>query len=506
MSDTILAIDQGTTSTRAILFDSKQHIIASHQQEFSQHFPASGWVEHDAQEIWQSVLNTSRTAIEKSGIATSCIAAIGITNQRETTVVWDRHTGEAIYHAIVWQDRRTAAICQQLQLLDKDQTITKKTGLILDPYFSATKIAWILDHVEGARNKAEKGQLLFGTIDSYLLWKFTDGQAHKTDATNASRTMLYNIHTHQWDEWLCQFFNVPMAMLPQVENCNHCFGHTIKHFLGASIPIAGMAGDQHAATIGQSCFQSGMVKSTYGTGCFVMMNTGEVPVSSHHRLLTTIAYQIDNKVNYALEGSIFMAGAVVQWLRDGLKIIDSAEQTESMASQADNSQSIILVPAFAGLGAPYWQPNVRGAIFGLNRNSGPRELARAALESVCLQTRDLIEAMLLDFTMDLKQLTLRVDGGMSASKWTMQCLSDTLGCVVDRAQIMETTALGVAWLAGYTMDVWGDQQAFERQWQLNQRFLPQSDEKSRQNKYQAWKIAVDTTITQSEAMAMQLES
>ena len=500
MSGYILAIDQGTTSSRAILFDAKLNILASHQQEFPQHFPASGWVEHELEDIWRSVVESCRCCIQKSGIAPSSISGIGITNQRETTVVWDKKTGKAIHPAIVWQDRRTAEICQNLKSqpgFDEQTLITEKTGLLLDPYFSATKIAWILD-TENARKQAEKGELLFGTVDSYLVWKLTDGKVHKTDATNASRTNLFNIHSNTWDDELCELFRVPKAMLPQVEDCNHHFGVTAKHLLGAEIPIAGIAGDQQAAAIGQGCFESGMLKSTYGTGCFALMNTGSSPITSRNKLLSTIAYRLDGKTHYALEGSIFIAGAAVQWLRDGIKIIYSAEETSSMAREANPQEPIILVPAFAGLGAPYWQSDVRGAIFGLSRNTGRNELVKATLESVCYQTRDLLQAMLEDFKIDKEQLKLRVDGGMAASDWTMQCLADTLGCQVDRPQIIETTALGAAWLAGYTTSTWGNQEEFAKLWKLNQSFHSLQDDKSRQKNYARWQQAIRAAMVQCE--------
>lgn len=499
MSGYILAIDQGTTSSRAILFDGNQNTVAVSQKEFTQHFPSSGWVEHDVEDIWHSVLETCREVIAKSEIQPNEIAGIGITNQRETTVLWDRNTGSSIHRAIVWQDRRTASTCEKLRAEGQDVTVANKTGLVLDPYFSATKIQWLLEHVDNAREAAKRGDVLFGTIDSYLLWKLTGGQVHKTDATNASRTMLFNIHTHQWDEELCDLFNVPMNILPQVEDCNFHFGTTVQDMLGATIPIAGIAGDQHAATLGQACFKPGMLKSTYGTGCFAMMNTGEKAAQSSHRMLSTIAYRLDGKTNYALEGSIFIAGAAVQWLRDGAQMIETASESGAMAAEADPGQRLILVPAFAGLGAPYWEPNARGAIFGLTRNSGPREFARAALEAVCFQTQDLVEAMLADFSIDLDQLGLRVDGGMVTSEWTMQCLADTLGCPVDRPQITETTALGAAWLAGYQTGAWPGQDEFAKQWQLDHRFMPRIDQETRTANYKNWKSAIKATITQNEA-------
>ncbi|MEO0544559.1 MAG: glycerol kinase GlpK [Pseudomonadota bacterium] len=498
MSGFVLSIDQGTTSSRAIIFDDQQTIVAVSQREFTQHFPASGWVEHDVEEIWRSVLETCREAIAKAGIKPNQIAAIGITNQRETVVVWDKKTGAPIHRAIVWQDRRTADICDQLKSAGHGDLFTAKTGLLLDPYFSGTKIAWLLDHVDGTRAKAEKGELLFGTIDTYLLWKLTGGRAHKTDATNASRTLLYNIHTGQWDDELCALLNVPQALLPSVEDCDHAFGTTVEDLLGAAIPIAGIAGDQHAATLGQACFEPGMIKSTYGTGCFAMLNTGDTAVASTNRLLTTIAYRIGGKTNYALEGSIFIAGAAVQWLRDGAGMIEEASQSGAMAAEADPSQNLILVPAFAGLGAPYWEPNARGAVFGLTRNSGPREFAKACLEAVCYQTSDLIEAMSKDIDLSKSEQPLRVDGGMVASEWTMQCLANTLGVSVDRPQIAETTALGAAWLAGKSVGVWPDMDEFSKSWKLDRQFTPETTQSQRDKKLRHWKAAVQATIAQSK--------
>jgi len=497
MKSYILAIDQGTTSSRAIVFDENFSPVASDQQEFTQHFPASGLVEHDAEEIWHSVIATCRKAIAKADIEASKIAGIGITNQRETTVVWDRATGKPVHHAIVWQDRRTSDYCAKLKSTGHEAQVTEKTGLLLDPYFSATKLKWILDHVDGARVKAKNGELLFGTVDTYLLWRLTQGRSHKTDATNAARTMLYNIKDGHWDSDLLELFDIPRAMLPEVKDCASEFGHTVADLFGTSIPILGIAGDQHAASLGQACFQPGMIKSTYGTGCFVMLNTGKQLVKSQNRLLTTIAYQLDGKTTYALEGSIFIAGAAVQWLRDGLKIIEDANQTGGLAAEADQSQNVILVPAFAGLGAPYWEPDVRGAIFGLTRNSGPRELSRAALEAVCFQTRDLIEAMRADWRGDLDEMILRVDGGMVASDWTMQFLADMLNAPIDRPSILETTALGAAWLAGMRSGVWPDMDGFAKSWKLQQRFEPDMDEQVRQNRYKRWLAAVKATIQQN---------
>ncbi|MEM9780001.1 MAG: glycerol kinase GlpK, partial [Pseudomonadota bacterium] len=423
----ILAIDQGTTSSRAIIFDGSMSVVASAQEEFTQHFPDSGWVEHDPADLWSTAAGTCRGAIERAGLRPEQITAIGITNQRETVVVWDRETGKPIYNAIVWQDRRTSALCTRLKAEGHEAMVTARTGLLLDPYFSATKLAWILDTVEGARAQAEAGKLAFGTVDSFLIWRLTGGARHVTDATNAARTMLYNIHEGTWDAEVCALLNIPMSMLPEVLDCAADFGMTRSDLFGREIPILGVAGDQQAATVGQACFQPGMLKSTYGTGCFALLNTGARPVESKNRLLTTIAYQLDGKPVYALEGSIFIAGAVVQWLRDGLKIIREASETQPLAEAADPAQELILVPAFTGLGAPYWDADCRGAIYGLTRNSGPAEFARAALESVAFQTRDLWEAMQGDWGAEEAQAVLRVDGGMSASDWSMQFLSDMLG-------------------------------------------------------------------------------
>lgn len=495
MSSYILAIDQGTTSSRAIIFDDNFNAIASDQIEFTQHFPNSGWVEHDSDEIWQSVLTTCQEAIRKAKIDVTQIAGIGITNQRETTVIWDKKTGEPIHKAIVWQDRRTSKFCAELKEQGAEASVIEKTGLLLDPYFSGTKVKWLLDNVEGARARADKGELLFGTIDTFLLWKLTGGKSHKTDATNASRTLMYNIHTNQWDDELLELLDVPRNILPTVEDCAADFGMTTKALFGTSIPILGIAGDQHAATMGQACFKPGMLKSTYGTGCFAMLNTGSEAIKSKNRMLTTIAYRLNGQTTYALEGSIFIAGAAVQWLRDGLKIINDAAQTGAMAQSADKNQELILVPAFAGLGAPYWEPDVRGAIFGLTRNSGANEFSRAALEAVCFQTRDLTEAMYSDWQHSGSDITLRVDGGMVASDWTMQFLSNILNANIDRPTILETTALGAAWLAGMRAGVWPDQEGFAKQWKLQKKFTPNMDEELRERRYKNWKSAVNSAIS-----------
>jgi glycerol kinase len=491
----ILAIDQGTTSSRAIVFDPRLQLIASAQEEFPQHFPQSGWVEHDPADIWSSTAATCRVAIERAGIGPGDIAAIGITNQRETTLVWDRATGRPLGRAIVWQDRRTSAICAELREAGHEPMITARTGLLLDPYFSGTKLKWLLDHHEGARARALRGELLFGTVDSYLIWCLTGGRVHATDATNAARTLLYNIREGSWDAGICELLDVPMAMLPEVRDCAAEFGTTRADLFGREIPILGVAGDQQAATLGQACFRPGMLKSTYGTGCFAVLNTGDTLVESRSRLLGTIAYRLDGRVTYALEGSIFIAGAVVQWLRDGLKIIRAAAETQAMAEAADPTQQLYMVPAFTGLGAPYWDPDCRGAIFGLTRNSGPAELARAALESVAYQTRDLVEAMRADWPEGAGDTVLRVDGGMTANDWVLQGLADILGAPVDRPRILETTALGAAWLAGMGAGLYPGPDEFARGWALDRRFEPAMDEALREAKYAGWRDAVSRTLT-----------
>ena len=487
----ILAIDQGTTSSRAILFDAQMQRVGTAQQEFTQYFPQEGWVEHDPEEIWDSVLNVCRQVMDKVGASADQIAGIGITNQRETTVVWDKTTGKAIHNAIVWQDRRTAEICQRFRDAGCEDDVTAQTGLLLDPYFSGTKVKWILDTVSGARDRAEAGELLFGTIDSFLIWRLTKGRVHATDATNAARTLLFDIHKGNWSAEICDLLDVPLSMLPEVRDCAADFGQT--SLFGGTIPILGAAGDQQAATIGQACFKPGMMKSTYGTGCFALLNTGTQPVESKNRLLTTIAYQLDGQRTYALEGSIFIAGAAVQWLRDALQIIDSAPQSGELAAQADPNQHVVLVPAFTGLGAPYWKPDCRGAIFGLTRNSGRAEIARATLESIAFQTRDLWHAMQGDWGADA-DVILRVDGGMSASDWAMQGLSDILGAPVDRPVMQETTALGAAWLAGMKAGVYPNQAGFADTWALDQRFEPILPERDREAAYARWQRAVQATM------------
>ncbi|MDQ0512185.1 glycerol kinase GlpK [Ancylobacter amanitiformis] len=495
MTSYLLAIDQGTTSSRAILFRPDTGIAAQAQQEFPQHFPASGWVEHEAEDLWRTTLATCRQAIAQAGVNARDIAAIGITNQRETTIIWDRKTGAAIYRAIVWQDRRTAEHCARLRAEGHEALVSERTGLILDPYFSGTKIAWILDHVPGARARAERGELAFGTVDCWLLWKLTGGAVHATDATNAARTLLFNIHTGAWDEDLLALLRVPRSLLPEVKDSAADFGTTDPALFGGAIAIGGMAGDQQAATVGQACFQPGMIKSTYGTGCFVLLNTGETPVKSQNRLLTTIAYQLGGKRTYALEGSIFVAGAAVQWLRDGLGIIGTSAESEALAEAADPAQHIYLVPAFVGLGAPYWNPDVRGAIFGLTRATSRAEFALAALESVCYQTSDLLDVMRDDWNRTAggaarRPTVLRVDGGMAASSFAMQRLSDLLAAPVDRPVVRETTALGAAYLAGHQAGILPAPGRFADTWRLDRRFTPTMPEETRTEKLAGWRDAV----------------
>ncbi len=494
MSGHVLAMDQGTTSSRAIVFNDRFEIVGLAQEEFTQHFPASGWVEHEPDDIWNSSRRTAQGALDNAGLSASEIAAIGITNQRETTLVWDRRSGEPVHRAIVWQDRRTSDYCARLKAEGHEAMVAASTGLLLDPYFSGTKVTWILDNVEGARADAESGHLLFGTVDTYLIWRMTAGKRHVTDATNASRTLLYNIHRNEWDDDLLELFGIPKNMLPEVLDCAGRFGTAEADFLGSPIPVLGVAGDQQAAAVGNACFEAGMVKSTYGTGCFALLNTGKDAVPSKNRLLTTIAYRLGGETTYALEGSIFIAGAAVQWLRDGLGLIDRAEQSGELAGRADPEQNVVLVPAFTGLGAPYWDAEARGAVFGLTRATGPAELAQAVLESVCFQTRDLVQAMTGDWPAE-RETVLRVDGGMVASDWTMQRLADILNAAVDRPSVLETTALGAAWLAGHTAGVWPDQTGFAEAWRLDRRFEPQMNDDVRSKKLSAWDDAVGRTLS-----------
>lgn len=495
----VMAIDQGTTSSRAILFRSDISIAASAQQEFPQHFPASGWVEHEPEDIWATTIATCRAAMDKAGATAADIAAIGITNQRETVVVWDAVSGQAIHRAIVWQDRRTAEFCTRLKAEGLEPMVSAKTGLIIDPYFSGTKVAWLLDNVPGARARAERGELKFGTVDCYLLWRLTGGKVHATDATNASRTLLFNIHDGAWDDELLKLLGVPRSMLPEVKDSSAHFGDSVPELFGGSITIRGIAGDQQAATIGQACFTPGMIKSTYGTGCFALLNTGATPVKSNNKLLTTVAYQLDGKRTYALEGSIFVAGSAVQWLRDGLGVIKHASETGPLADKSDSAQSVYLVPAFVGMGAPYWNPRVRGALFGLTRSTGPAELAHAALESVCYQTFDLWAAMRADWPdADAATTVLRVDGGMTASDWTMQRLADLLDAPVDRPVIQETTALGAAYLAGLSAGVFPEPQKFADNWRLDHRFRPAMSAATRERKLAGWARAVRGLLATDE--------
>ena len=494
MAEYILAIDQGTTSSRAIVFDENQQVAGIAQQEFRQIYPEAGLVEHDPEEIWQSVLTTCGQAIVNARIRPEEVAAIGITNQRETVVVWDRETGDPVYNAIVWQDRRTAPMCDMLKLAGKEKLFNRKTGLLLDPYFSGTKLRWMMENVPGIREKARRGKLAFGTIDCFLIWRLTGGEVHATDATNASRTLLFNIETQEWDEELLSILKVPASMLPEVKDCADNFGITVPDLLGAPIAIRGVAGDQHAATIGQACFKPGMMKATFGTGCFALLNTGEEMVQSKNRLLTTIAFRLNGQTSYALEGSIFIAGAAIQWLRDGLHLLKDAAQSGSMAEQADPSQHVYLVPAFVGLGAPHWDPEARGAIFGLTRGTGPNELTRAALEAVCYQAKDLMDAMSRDWKRG-NESELRVDGGMTASDWTMQFLADMLDAPVNRPSILETTALGAAWLAGAHVGVWENERHFARAWSLDKRFEPDINRRVRNQKLQGWADAVSRTLS-----------
>lgn len=489
----VLAIDQGTTSSRAILFDQGLRAVAVDQREFPQHFPDSGWVEHDPEDIWSSTLDVCHEVLRRGSAQPTDIVAIGITNQRETTVVWDRETGQPIYNAIVWQDRRTSEHCAALKETGHEASVTSKTGLLLDPYFSGTKVAWILDNVEGARAAARSGKLAFGTVDTFLLWRLTEGRVHATDATNASRTMLYNIHTGAWDDTLLELLDVPKSMLPDVHDTANYFGDSAVSHFGAPIPIASMVGDQQAATVGQACFQPGMMKSTYGTGCFALLNTGSEAISSQNRLLTTIAYQLDGVPTYALEGSIFVAGAAVQWLRDEMGLIADAAESGELAVLADHNQSVYMVPAFVGMGAPYWDAECRGAIFGLTRASGPKELAKAALESVCYQTRDLLEAMQRDWGQS-GETVLRVDGGMVASDWTMQRLSDLLPAVVERPSNAETTALGAAYLAGMKVGFYPSLDEFAATWKCDHRYVPTLGESERAQLYAGWQDAVRRTL------------
>ncbi|WP_114374820.1 glycerol kinase GlpK [Elioraea thermophila] len=494
MSGFVLAIDQGTTSTRALVFDADRRLIASAQEEFPQHYPAPGWVEHDPEDLWRTTLATARTALARAGLAASAIAAIGLTNQRETTLLWDRASGRPIHRAIVWQDRRTAEACARLRAEGHESFVTARTGLLLDPYFSATKIAWLLDRVEGAREAAEAGRLAFGTVDSWLLWRLTGGRIHATDATNASRTLLLDLTTLRWDEDLCRLFRIPPAILPELRDCADDYGTTEPRLFGAAIPIRGVAGDQQAALIGQACFAPGMVKATYGTGAFALLNTGAAPVSSRNRMLTTLGYRFAGRTAYALEGAVFVAGAAVQWLRDGLGLIATAAETDRLAAEADPDQPVVLVPAFTGLGAPWWDAEARGALFGLTRGTTRRELARAVLDSIAFQTCDLLAAMREDWGGDCPSL-LRVDGGLAVSDWTMQRIADLTGTPVDRPAMRETTALGAAWLAGFAAGLYPSPEETARAWAAERRFVPELDERARAAVLERWREAVRRTLS-----------
>ena len=488
MQQYILALDQGTTSSRAIVFDKMGSIVSIAQKEFTQIFPQSGWVEHDANEIWSTQFGVAAEAITKAGLSVENIAAIGITNQRETTVVWDRNTGTPIYNAIVWQDRRTASFCDELKANGTDKLIQQKTGLVVDAYFSATKIKWILDNVEGAREKASKGELCFGTIDTWLVWNLTKGQVHVTDVSNASRTMLCNIHTLQWDGELQEIFGIPGNMLPQIRSSSEVYGHTQNILSAHNIPIAGIAGDQQAALFGQMCTQPGMVKNTYGTGCFMLMNTGEKPVASTNNLLTTVAWKVNGITHYALEGSVFIAGAVIQWLRDSLGIIKTAAEVETLASQVKNSGGVYVVPAFAGLGAPHWNQHARGIITGLTRGSDAAHIARAALDSIAYQTMDVLKAMEADSGISIKEL--RVDGGATVNNLLMQFQSNIMNTAVVRPVITETTALGAAYLAGLAVGYWPDMEAIQNQWQVDKKFTSAMSEEERNALTKQWQRSV----------------
>lgn len=488
MKKYILSIDQGTTSSRAIIFNQQGKIESVAQEEFPQHFPQDGWVEHEPEDIWQTVLRSCHAAISQAKISAEDIAAIGITNQRETTVVWDRATGKPVYRAIVWQDRRTSAYCQNLKAQGAEKMIRDKTGLLIDPYFSATKLRWILNEIPDARTKAEKGELAFGTVDSFLIWKLTGGKTHRTDATNASRTLLFNIHAQKWDDELLALFDIPSRILPEVMDCADDFGITTSELFGMEIPILGVAGDQQAALIGQTCFKPGMAKSTYGTGCFLVLNTGEKALVSENRLLTTVGYRLNGKTTYALEGSIFNAGTTIQWLRDGLKLIKNAAETEALAEQTPVEHGVYLVPAFTGLGAPYWDPEARGGIFGLTRDTGIQEMITAGLQSVCYQTKDLQKAMAAD---GQNFDSIRVDGGMAANNWLLQFLADILDAKVDRPAITETTALGAAYLAGLKAGIFESLSELEKLWQCEHKFESTMSKQQQNKLYSGWLNAVE---------------
>ena len=488
----ILALDQGTTSSRSLIFDKKGNIKGVAQKEFKQIFPQPGWVEHDSEEIWSTQFGTMAEAVANAQVTINDVAAIGITNQRETTVVWDRSTGKPVYNAIVWQDRRTSAYCDELKAANHSKLIQDKTGLVIDAYFSGTKVKWILDNVKGAREKAEKGELAFGTIDSWLVWKLSGGALHITDVSNASRTLLFNIHTGEWDDELLRLLTIPKSLLPQVKASSEVYGKTGNIFHGTQIPIAGIAGDQQAALFGQLCTQPGMVKNTYGTGCFMLMNTGEKAITSKNNLLTTIAWKINGKTEYALEGSVFIAGAVVQWLRDGLKIIRTSAEVEQLALQVKTTDGVYIVPAFAGLGAPYWKQDARGTVFGLTRGSNDAHIARAALESIAYQTYDVLKSMEADSGISIKEL--RVDGGATVNNHLMQFQCDILDCKVIRPRITETTALGAAYLAGLAVGFWKNIDDIQHQWQVDKTFTPAMDDTKRTDLVKGWQRAIAASI------------
>ncbi|MEW9108495.1 MAG: glycerol kinase GlpK [Cytobacillus gottheilii] len=492
MGKYILALDQGTTSSRAILFNKEGEIVGTAQQEFEQFFPQPGWVEHDANEIWTSILACIASVLRKADVEPGEVAGIGITNQRETTVIWDKNTGKPIHHAIVWQSRQTEDICQELRDKGYNELFNSKTGLLLDPYFSGTKVKWILDHVEGAREKANNGELLFGTIDTWLVYKLSGGKVHVTDYSNASRTLMFNIYDLQWDDELLEILDIPKSMLPEVRQSSEVYAHTVDyHFFGHNVPIAGIAGDQQAALFGQACFEKGMAKNTYGTGCFMLMNTGSEGVKSEHGLLTTIAWGVDGKVEYALEGSIFVAGSAIQWLRDGLRMIDSAKASEEYATKVESTEGVYMVPAFVGMGTPYWDSDARGAVFGLTRGTTKEHFIRATLESLAYQTRDVLDAMTADSGIDLK--SLRVDGGAVQNNFLMQFQSDILGVPVDRPVVNETTALGAAFLAGLAVNFWSEKEEIAQQWRKDRTFTDNMAEEKRELLYNGWKKAVKAT-------------
>ena len=491
--DLIVAIDQGTTSSRVLIFDRQGRVVSSAQREFEQIFPRSGWVEHRPRDILNSVQVCLTEAMHRANLDASAVAGIGITNQRETTVVWDRKTGEPVYNALVWQSRHSAELCHEMRSEAVDILVRERTGLLLDAYFSATKLAWLFRHVDGVRERAQRGELLFGTVDSWLVWNLTGGKVHVTDISNASRTLLYDIHRQCWDEDLLKLFGVPASMLPEVRGCSDVYGHIeAKYFFGRDVPICGMAGDQQAALFGQACFEPGMAKNTYGTGCFMLMNTGTVSVPSQHGLLSTVAWKVDGQVEYALEGSVFVAGAAVQWLRDGLRLLDSAEQSQACAQSVSSTDGVYLVPAFAGLGAPYWRSDVRGALFGLSRGTRREHLVRAALEAMAYQTRDVLAAMEADAGIALKEL--RADGGAIANDFLAQFQSDMLDVPVLRSQIAETTALGAAYLAGLAVGVWDSREQIAKLWQADRRFVPAMEESVRERLYEGWQAAVQATM------------